>query len=186
MALGNFHKMTCPPFFNVLNSDERLRMAEYEKACNEEQKQAIKNAFAWPISLIWGPPGTGKSHTGMQIAFWYAIYNQTRQDKSEDASDSETEMEEIQLPPSRKMSDSDGFQTVVHRRRRPQTRSSKQRQNVKCAGMAATPRDLDNTKFTFRFLNLQEEELKPLESRRRQVLYCGPSNTCVNGVAGKS
>lgn len=71
---GNFYLQRNYVFeTSVLNEVKRLlsfpcRPQEIiEGAMTEEQKRAVNNAFQYPLSLITGGPGTGKSYTALQI-----------------------------------------------------------------------------------------------------------------------
>lgn len=180
MALGDFEEIEILPFYTVLRN-QQLCMSEYEQACNKQQKEAIKKAMSCQISLIWGPPGTGKSHAGVQIAFWFAIINRLEQSSARDSSspDSDKDEPKTQVPPSQETEDEEGFKPVIKKHKK---KSSKRLSKSK----KATPYSKhDNYFFHLEVVNLQDDSVIPLDERHRQVLYCGPSNTCVNTVAGK-
>ncbi|XP_056018047.1 helicase with zinc finger domain 2-like isoform X3 [Ostrea edulis] len=48
---------------------------------NEFQKKAIKNALTSPFSLIHGPPGTGKTHTGIKLVYLFDKINTKMQEE---------------------------------------------------------------------------------------------------------
>ena len=75
IAIGRISKVTCHPFLEELARREFVSDGLFAAKCNEYQINAIQNAFRWPISLIWGPPGTGKTITGTicrasEKSFW--------------------------------------------------------------------------------------------------------------------
>lgn len=48
-----------------------------DKLLNAGQWRAFRGVFARPLTLVWGPPGTGKTHTLAHILLGYAIATQT-------------------------------------------------------------------------------------------------------------
>nr|XP_022316697.1 helicase with zinc finger domain 2-like [Crassostrea virginica] len=48
---------------------------------NEYQKKAIKKALVSPFTLIHGPPGTGKTYTGMKLVYLFDKINLKMQDQ---------------------------------------------------------------------------------------------------------
>uniref|UniRef100_A0A1I8HYK8 RNB domain-containing protein n=1 Tax=Macrostomum lignano TaxID=282301 RepID=A0A1I8HYK8_9PLAT len=58
------------------NAGQNLRLVP----CNDCQRQALETAIKKRISLIWGPPGTGKTTTGVMLIFWFVFINRNRKD----------------------------------------------------------------------------------------------------------
>ncbi|KAL9956676.1 hypothetical protein ACROYT_G038193 [Oculina patagonica] len=58
------------------------------KPLNPYQKEAVKEALEKPFTLVLGPPGTGKTVTGVHIAYWFAKRNKQLQlQRDQDPSD---------------------------------------------------------------------------------------------------
>lgn len=85
LLAGKEKSMESPVISKFLNGDftpeeietTHLREEEYAKYLNESQFKAFQFSNNHDISLIWGPPGTGKSYTLAHI-----LYNFYRKDES--------------------------------------------------------------------------------------------------------
>ncbi|PAA71165.1 hypothetical protein BOX15_Mlig017669g1 [Macrostomum lignano] len=55
--------------------------------CNDSQEKAISKAMTQPVTLIWGPPGTGKTSTGIMLTYWYVFINRCIDDTWHEADD---------------------------------------------------------------------------------------------------
>lgn len=66
IAVGDISRDTqnCHPFLRKMAYEHFRSNGLFTSRCNTYQEKAIRNAFIYPISLIWGPPGTGKTMTG--------------------------------------------------------------------------------------------------------------------------
>lgn len=124
---------------------------------NVAQRNAVFNAFAFDYSLIWGPPGTGKTVTGVQIAFCFVRLNRSLK---------------ADLP-----SDDDSFVTASE---------GEDAEDDPELGMRFSGEVISQV-LHLNFPKLPRDVTKPrnLGERHRQVLYCGPSNACVNCVASE-
>ena len=49
--------------FHQDENDKKLRYSPSEEQPNPAQEKAIESSFSQPLSVIWGPPGTGKTTT---------------------------------------------------------------------------------------------------------------------------
>jgi len=47
----------------VKQKEEEIRVSRRAKQLNAEQQEAIRRASREPVTFLWGPPGTGKTHT---------------------------------------------------------------------------------------------------------------------------
>lgn len=70
----------CKKILNGLQSNEQLNIndkSDFLQQLNDSQKRAVKLCEEKEISLIWGPPGTGKTYTLSEI-----IYRALKRDQS--------------------------------------------------------------------------------------------------------
>ena len=72
----NTNKANSP---EVLKNTQRINLKEHE--LNNPQKKAVNKALSEPISLITGPPGTGKTHVASAIIYNFCKLRKHKKDK---------------------------------------------------------------------------------------------------------
>ena len=81
--LHSFSIQNWQPFIDdVAEVENRLLLAHsysismMDSMPNEKQMHAIRGVYQEPLSMIWGPPGTGKTYIIAEILLGYYIYSQ--------------------------------------------------------------------------------------------------------------
>uniref|UniRef100_A0A1I8GBN5 RNB domain-containing protein n=1 Tax=Macrostomum lignano TaxID=282301 RepID=A0A1I8GBN5_9PLAT len=65
--------------------------------CNQAQTDAITDAMKYDLTLIWGPPGTGKTSTGVMLTYWYVFVNRCFDEGLLDADQSDNQDDDDDL-----------------------------------------------------------------------------------------
>ncbi|PAA80283.1 hypothetical protein BOX15_Mlig018244g2 [Macrostomum lignano] len=151
----------------------QIRVSDRLVPCNKQQAEALNAAVQRQVSLIWGPPGTGKTTTGVMLIYWFVFINHHRSDgfmnledssEDEDEDDNESETEDNSAETSKESQD-DGFQVVQYSHRR---------------GHKIPGRMPVRTSSSDRYIGKRPENRK--RQSRRQMLCCGPSNRSVDVI----
>ncbi|PAA81272.1 hypothetical protein BOX15_Mlig017669g2 [Macrostomum lignano] len=138
--------------------------------CNDSQEKAISKAMTQPVTLIWGPPGTGKTSTGIMLTYWYVFINRCIDDTWHEADDYYDAMDDDQED-EEAVEDEDAADADVRIR-------------YEEMGIEAQPKEARQPKqpVKVKVVAKGRDKSKKLQTRR-QVLYCGPSNASVDVVA---
>ncbi len=154
---------------NYLNHDERtlkralVRNTYFPFGCNLSQMQAVSNALSNKISVIEGPPGTGKTQTILNIIANAVINNKTVAVVSNNNSATDNVYEKLQK---------DGFDFIAAPLGKSDNKkefiNAKQSNNPELGEYACDSEKLDNLKQE---VNKLQVELKEMFNDKNTIAY---------------